>query len=513
MENEFLNYLKIKNILLEKSLFDIISEIENIEKKKRIIDLLEKISGQKIITKSILSKNKEAFQKVKNEIDKEDETILKKIFFEIGINLEATNEDLNENKNLKNEQNSSYKIFYSETNVNKKIEVEDFTNYFRSRYQQIQRILMGRPELSNLISIGKISSNRQNLSIIGIVSEKRTTRNKNIIIRLEDLTGTIDAIARPERKDAFEKAEELQLDEVIGIKANGNRDMLFIQDIIYPDALITEKTRFNEDISIAFISDIHAGSSLHLGDCFEKFIKWINEDEYAKKIKYIFFVGDNVDGVGIFPSQEKLLKLKSMREQYTLLASYLRKIPKEITMFMCPGQHDAVRVAEPQPVISKKYAAPLYEIENLVLVSNPAMIKLLERKKEFKILMYHGASIHTFINEIKELRESKAHKTPAKAVKYMLKKRHLAPTHSSVAYIPLAEKDPLTITEVPDILCTGEVHRLDIENYNGVLIITGSCWQSRTPYEEKVGNEPEPCKVPVFNLKTRELKIFDFSDS
>ena len=179
-------------------------------------------------------------------------------------------------------------------------------------------------------------------------------------------------------------------------------------------------------------------------------------------------------------------------------------------MFMCPGQHDAVRVAEPQPLISRKYAPELYEIENLVLVTNPTTVKLIEADKEFKILMYHGASIHSFINEVKELRVMKAHKCPAKAVKHMLKRRHLAPTHGDVTYIPTEDNDPLTILEVPDVLCTGEVHRMDIENYNGVLIITGSCWQAQTPFEEKIGNIPEPGKVCVLNLKTRELKLFDF---
>jgi len=104
----------------------------------------------------------------------------------------------------------------------------------------------------------------------------------------------------------------------------------------------------------------------------------------------------------------------------------------------------------------------------------------------------------------------KAHQCPAKAVKHMLKRRHLAPAHSSVVYVPNAERDPLVISEVPNILCTGEVHRLDIERHNGVLIITGSCWQSQTDFEEKIGNIPDPCKVPIFNLKTGEIKILDF---
>jgi DNA polymerase II small subunit len=141
------------------------------------------------------------------------------------------------------------------------------------------------------------------------------------------------------------------------------------------------------------------------------------------------------------------------------------------------------------------------------------MVKLLEGDKEFKILMYHGGSIHAFINEVKELRELKAHKCPAKAIKHMLKRRHLAPSHGvspQMIYIPNVENDPLVISEVPDVLCTGEVHRLDVENYHGTLMITGSCWQAQTAFEESIGNEVDPAKVAVLNLKTREFKILDF---
>ena len=44
-----------------------------------------------------------------------------------------------------------------------------------------------------------------------------------------------------------------------------------------------------------------------------------------------------------------------------------------------------------------------------------------------------------------------------------------------------------------------------------VLIIANSCWQSMTSFEEKVGNVPDPCKVPILNLKSREIRILDFS--
>ncbi len=513
MNQEILQAIRERGLLLEKEIFELVGNLEDVKSARIFLETLEKAAGQKIITKSILSNSVEGMQSFLS-LDSEGRRVVENIFVKLGLSLEIRKEKKVEVKNdAKTRIGQDFQIFYADTKADKKLEVSDFTNHMRSRYHQIQKILMQRSGLVNLTSINKISSNRQMLSIIGSVIEKRATKNKNLIVKFEDLTGTISAVFKQDNVELYRKANDLQLDDIVAVKASGNSDLLFGYDIYYPDSLLPEKTKFNEDISIAFMSDLHAGSNRHLGKSMAKFLEWINsDDENALKIKYIFFVGDNVDGVGIFPSQEFSLDLKSMNEQYTLLASYLNKIPKRITMFMCPGQHDATRVAEPQPIIDRKYAEPLYQIENLILVTNPASIKLLEKEKEFKILMYHGASIHNFINEIQDLRVGKAHKTPAKAVREMLKRRHLAPTHSSVVYIPNAEKDPLVITEVPDVLCTGEVHRLDIENYNGVLIITGSCWQAQTPFEEKVGNIPDPAKVPVLNLKSRELKIFYFGD-
>jgi DNA polymerase II small subunit len=532
MNEEVLAVIREKGLLLEREIFDLIEGFENVGVAKYFLEQLERVSGQKIITKKILNTNVEYVKEFLKQLPGEDKNYVERVFINLGISLELRREkEIIDNVGEK-KVNQKYQVFYADTKMDKKLEVKDFTNLFRMRFNQLRRMLMMRPELQhNLVSISKISSDRTAVAIIGIVKEKRVTKNKNLIISLEDLTGEIKTLAKFDSEEIFAKAEELQLDDVVGMKASGNRDILFIHDIFFPDVFLYEKTKFDSEICVAFLSDVHCGSDRHLGESFEKFLMWMNSDEeIVKKIKYIFFTGDNVDGVGIFPGQENALKLKSMEEQYKLLASYLRRIPEHITIFMCPGQHDAVRVAEPQPLISKKYASELYEIENLVLVTNPAMVKILEdekldqdrasshlnyvaRQREFKVLMYHGASIHTFINEVKELREMKAHSCPAKAVRHMLKRRHLAPMYGvspQIVYVPNSECDPLVISEVPDILVTGEVHRADIENYNGVLIVTGSCWQSQTPFEEKVGNVPVPGKVPVLNLKTRELKVFDF---
>ena len=119
--------------------------------------------------------------------------------------------------------------------------------------------------------------------------------------------------------------------------------------------------------------------------------------------------------------------------------------------------------------------------------------------------------MHGIIEEIPEIRLKYGHNNPTKVVKEMLKRGHLAPMHGLCDYIP-CEKDSLVISPVPDIITTGDQHRCEVSTYNNVLLISSSCWQSKTTFEEKVGNKPDPCKVPLFNLKTREIKILDFSE-
>ncbi|HLC54139.1 MAG TPA: metallophosphoesterase [Candidatus Nanoarchaeia archaeon] len=504
--------IRERGVFLQKELYDLFTQFNDVTLARQFLDGLERASGQKLITTASLTKHIEVVGGAVNTLPGEMRQLAETTLVKMGITIEI--QRIASVEPQRDSTEISYQIFFSGSKNTKKIEVADFVGHFRSRYHQIQRLLMQRPDIQNLVSINKIGRDRQRFAVIGIVCEKRITKNKNLIITFEDLTGRTKGIVK-RGHECFTKAAELQLDDVVALKVSGNNELLMIQDIIFPDAF-KEKVRFNREAYVAFVSDVHAGSAKHLGNQFERFIDWLNTDtQTAPLIKFIFFVGDNVDGVGVFPGQERLLAVKDLKSQYNLLASYLKRVPQHITMFMCPGQHDSVHVAEPQPVIDNIYGEALYGVRNLILVSNPALIKLIEEDKEFLVQMYHGASIHHFINEIEELRLAKAHQCPARAVRHMLKRRHLAPTHGvtpSIVYVPNSQHDPMVIQDVPDVLCTGEVHRLDIETYNGVLIITGSCWQSQTEFEEKVGNVPDPCKVPILNLKTRELKILDFTD-
>tara|TARA_Y100000310_G_C20674685_1_gene812299 strand:- start:259 stop:1893 length:1635 start_codon:yes stop_codon:yes gene_type:complete len=518
MENEILKFSLEKGILLDKEILDFLGGIE--EDIAR--DIVNKISNlkERIITKSFFSKNAEKIHDIIS-----DEKVVEKLKINFGLSFEISRErvlkkpepiiEKQEQINLDN-----LKILSSLNNLTKKIEVGDFVRHFRSRHNEMKGFLQERKELEGLTSINKITSKKQSLSIICTVFSKRITKNKNILLEVEDLTGKITVLINKNKQEIFDKAKDVLVDDVVGIKGFGNQDILFANDFIYPDIFLQDKNVINRDERVAFISDLHVGSKNFLKKNFERFIEWVNgktgneeQKQEALKIKYLLITGDSIDGVGIFPGQEELLEIKDIKEQYKELSRYLGKIRKDIKIIICPGQHDAVRVAEPQPAIGEDYASVLYEHENITFVSNPCLIEISNGvKKGIKILMYHGAGMNSIVEEIESLRMGNAREQPSKIVKEMLKRRHLASLHSAVTYIPTGDKDFMLIREIPDIINTADFHHTDIDIYNNILIICSSCWQSTTPFEEKVGHHPDPCKVPIFNVKTRELKIIDFSD-
>jgi DNA polymerase II small subunit len=516
-QNEFLKFFAKKGFLLDKEPLEFLFSLNSVSLIEEILNKIFLLTKTRIITKNLLldtfKDTKNLFQLVSSQSQEKQEKI--KFFFKQQT---ASIEVIKAVKEPRIEAN--FKIISSEIIPHKRIEVKDFVTHFKNRYNLFKDILQARSELSGLVSINKIGNNRT-FSIIALVRAKRVTKNKNIILEAEDLTGKINVLVNSDKEETFKKAKEIVCDDVVGLKCSGNGDFVYANDIFFPESVLQERKKADAEGYAVFISDIHVGSKLFLEEKFKYFINWlngINTDEITKekvsKIKYLFICGDNIDGVGVYPNQESLLAINNCHDQYKKLAEFLKQIPSHIKIIMCPGQHDAVRVPEPQPAIGEDFAAELTQMPNVFLVSNPATVEIecSKEKKGIRVLMYHGASmIRTWMDEIEELRLSKAYLNPSKITKYMLRHRHLSPTHSSNVYVPSEKEDPLAIKEVPDIILTGDLHKADIDIYNNILIIAGSCWQTTTPFEEKVGNHPDPCKVPLLNLKTREIKILDFS--
>ena len=366
-----------------------------------------------------------------------------------------------------------------------------------------------------MVSINKISGKKQNISIIGMVYSKKITKNKNMLIEIEDLTGRITILINKDKEDLYKKAEDIALDSIIGLKGSGSKELFFVSEIIFPEANLNERKRADFEEYALFLGDLHFGSKLFLKKDFLKFIDYINgkveNTPEVKKIKYLFLVGDLVTGVGNYPNQENDLEIQDLEQQFIHLAKVLNTIRKDIKIIISPGNHDGVRLMEPQPMLDEKYAWPIYEIENVIITTNPSTVNIGSKEgfQGFDVLTYHGFSFTYYANNVPKLMIKKAMNTPEEIIKYLLKQRHLAPTHASNQYFP-TEKDSLVLSKIPDIILAGHTHKSAVSYYNNILIISTSCWESMTPYQEKFGNKPDHCKVPMFNLKTRAIKILDF---
>ncbi|QQG39151.1 MAG: metallophosphoesterase [Candidatus Woesearchaeota archaeon] len=413
-------------------------------------------------------------------------------------------------------------VLKSFSDEGKKRDVKDFVSYFRVRYITLKKILQNRQELHDAVSINRIinKKDKEQVSIIGIVSSKQKTKNGNIVVELEDLTDTIKVIFHQNNQESLESANNLVLDEVIGVVGVIKGNILFGKSILFPDIpLNKELKKAPDEVYAAFISDIQLGSNKFVLDSFKKFIEWLNgksdnenQRAIALKIKYLFLVGDLVDGVGVYPGHEKNLAIKDIRQQYNSLAQLLSTIRKDIKMIICPGNHDAGRLALPQLPLDKKFAEAMCSLSNTYLVSNPAWVNIHSSKDfpGFDVLMFDGYGYHYYLTEVESLRMAGGHNNPTAVMKFLLQKRHLTPTHNFTRFVPYEDEDPLIINRVPDIFASGEMHKVAVDSYKNVTLLISGCWQSKTDFQEKIGIEPDVAKFPIVNLKTREVKILNF---
>ncbi|MFH1503253.1 MAG: metallophosphoesterase [Candidatus Diapherotrites archaeon] len=518
---KILKFCLEKGLLLDRDALNLFSETSDTESVKLIIEKIRTSTKQNIITKNIFYENKGEINKFFSDLPKEKQEGLESLKINLGLSIEISREKSiasEEKKGIYGQKEiNGVKVIYSPPSAGHKIGVQDFVKHFRSRFIEIKEILQNHPELNNLISINKIFGNRQGISILGMVSDKRVTKNKNILFEVEDFTGKIKVLINKDKKEVYEKAEEICLDSVIGFRGSGNGEIFFVNDIIFPDAGLPEKKKSPDEEYAVFIGDLHFGSKRFFKQSFLKFIDYLNgefqDTPEVRKIKYLFLVGDIVTGIGNYPNQEEDLEIHDLEEQFSSLASLLGKIRKDIQIIISPGNHDGVRLMEPQPLFDEKYAWSIYDLENVILTSNPCLVNIGAKRNfgGFNVLTYHGFSFQYYANSIQKLIQKRAMNSPEEIMKYLLKNRHLAPSHASTQYFPL-EEDALLIKEVPDIFVSAHTHKSGISNYNNILVISVSCWESMSPYQEKFGNKPDHCKVPLLNLKTRAIKILDFED-
>lgn len=411
----------------------------------------------------------------------------------------------------KREGDTKVEIIKEYNPTNRKRNILDWIKYYNDRFEKIKNILMStRQELYNttsITSIFKSKRDREKISIIGMVKAVTKTKKGNVFFDVEDPTGKMRAIVL-HYKSCFKDTENLVNDEVVGVLGSKSKDVVFVDKIIQPDIPERPFKKCKDDVYACYISDTHAGSNMFLEKQFSKFIGWLNGDvgdtqlqALSRKVKYLFFIGDLVDGVGIYPAQEKELHEKDIYKQYDIVSNYIKQIPEDINIVIIPGNHDALQTAEPQHKLFEDFCKDLYGLGNVTMSSNPCWVNAhkLDGFPGFTNLLYHGYSFDEYINNIPKLRE-KGYTRADYTMQFLLKKRHLAPIHGSTLIVPRSE-DFLVIDPIPDIFAAAHVHNCSIDRYKNVLLLVSSCWQARTTFQERMGHVPEPCVVPLFGFK------------
>ncbi|WP_405279195.1 DNA-directed DNA polymerase II small subunit [Methanobrevibacter sp.] len=386
-------------------------------------------------------------------------------------------------------------------------ELENLISYFKSRYEKLYNILSKRPELRKPIKVADIDESQDSLSMILMVKEIRSSKNGHKIVDFEDDTGSISVLFSNNNDELFAEAEKLVRDEVIGVIANKSDDnnFAFGQQIINPGVLrVPEKEM---DFGIVFLSDVHIGSLTFLEDAFTRFIDWINCDygteeqrRVAEDVKYLIIGGDIVDGIGVYPNQEKELAIKDITEQYNEAARFLGNVRSDIKIIIAPGNHDASRVAEPQPAVPEEYAKALYELDNVEFISNPGVVSL----DGINVLIYHGRSFDDLVMAVKEF----THERNDLLMEELLQKRHLAPIYGERTPLASELEDYLVIDEVPDVFHTGHVHINTYRRFKGIHMINSGTFQTQTEFQKIYNIEPTPAEVPV--LHKGKYKHFKF---
>ncbi|MDI9645498.1 MAG: DNA-directed DNA polymerase II small subunit [Archaeoglobales archaeon] len=364
--------------------------------------------------------------------------------------------------------------------------LEDFQLYFNSRYEKISRILRSRVSSVPIASLGRFKG--ENVTVVGMVNSIKETP-RGYYIELEDPTGFINCIASGK---LAEIAQTLLGDEVIAVSGTLKDRNIIADRIIFPDVPVNGNRKIVKDFFIVFISDTHFGSKEFLEDDWNKFVSWLNCEtkgsEIAEMVKYVIVAGDIVDGVGIYPGQENDLKIVNIYEQYEVAAKHFDEIRKDIKIIMSPGNHDAVRQAEPQPALPKEIRK-LFS-NNVVHVGNPCYISL----DGVKVLIYHGRSLDDVVSKIPKLN----YESPHFAMEELLKRRHLSPMYGGRSPIAPEKEDYLVIEDIPDVIHCGHVHTYGAGFYRGVLLVNSSTWQNQTEFQRKMNLNPMPCNVAVY---------------
>ncbi|WP_058367620.1 DNA-directed DNA polymerase II small subunit [Haloparvum sedimenti] len=383
-------------------------------------------------------------------------------------------------------------------------EYGDFVRTFRDRYERLSSVLRGRVNHRPAEAIDAMPGG-SDAAMIGLVNDVRSTKSGHWLVELEDTTGTFPALIMKD-KGIADNVDELLLDECVAVDGTLADDggILFADALHFPDVPRTHRPNTaDRHVQAALISDVHVGSQEFMADAWHRFTDWLHTEE-AAPVEYLLLAGDMVEGVGVYPNQDEELDIVDIYEQYERFSEYLKEVPADTEIVMIPGNHDAVRLAEPQPGFDDELRE-IMSAHDARIVSNPATVTV----ENVSVLMYHGVSLDEVIAELPA--EKASYDEPHKAMYHLLKKRHVAPQFGGHTRVAPEDRDYLVIDDVPDVFHTGHVHKLGWGKYHNVLAVNSGCWQAQTDFQKSVNIDPDAGFAPILDLDTLEMTVRKFS--
>ncbi len=380
--------------------------------------------------------------------------------------------------------------------------VDDFRKMFVSRYEILKSIIINAGKFRQIDSIASARQKEgKEVRVVGMITNLTETKNGHKKFRIEDTDSFVDVLIL--KKNPM--SQELLLnDEVIGVigslsKPTNDREkyepVIFANEVIRPDV----PERLIEDTGkppefVASISDIHVGSKTFLKPAFQKFIDWVkSSSDEAQSVKHLILSGDVVDGIGVYPNQENDLEIVNPLEQYEYLSEFVNQLPEDIQVYIMPGNHDTVRLAEPQPEFGP--AIRNMFSKKAKFIPNPYNLRLNKKL----ITIYHGMAL----NDLIELIPGANFDSVGKAIELMLKRRYMGPVFGGRTPIIPSQYEGHLFKDVPDIFITGHIHGHYLGNYNGVRYVNSSTWQSQTDYQKMMNYSPDPAIATLFDLNSK----------
>ncbi|MFC7081895.1 DNA-directed DNA polymerase II small subunit [Halorussus caseinilyticus] len=387
-------------------------------------------------------------------------------------------------------------------------EYEDFVSVFRDRFERLSKQLRSRVNARPTSAVQAMPGGGET-AIVGMISDIRSTASGHWLIELEDTSGTYPCLVMKDREFA-DLVDELLFDEVIAVEGtlsddNGDGDgILFVDSLYFPDVPRTYKpSTADRHVQAALISDVHVGSQEFMADAWSRFADWLYTEE-AERVEYLLVAGDMVEGVGVYPDQDEELDIVDIYDQYEQFSEYLKEVPGDLEIIMIPGNHDAVRLAEPQPGFDEELR-DIMSVHDARISGNPSTVTV----EGVDVLMYHGVSLDEVIAELPD--EKANYDEPHKAMYQLLKKRHVAPQFGGKTRLAPEEKDYLVMDDVPDVFHTGHVHKLGWGKYHNVLAVNSGCWQEQTAFQKSVNIDPDAGFAPILDLDTLDMTVRQFS--